>query len=101
MKERQKKMVNIKILNLSIFIVILLTFLVTPDYREFGAPSLWVTYHGEKELESSLFILNPSNIVTSHFNMFAFTVNVLIVYLLIFFCIKIIKFIKQYAGEVR
>ena len=93
MKETQKKMVNIKMLNLSIFIVILLTFLVTPNYKEFGAPFLWVTYYGDKVLESSLLILKPSNIVISHINMFAFTLNVFIIYLLIFYGIKIMKMI--------
>ena len=93
MKETQKKMVNIKMLNLSIFIVILLAFLVTPNNKEFGAPFQWVTYYGDKVLESSLLILNPSNIVISHFNMFAFTLNVFIIYLLIFYGIKIMKMI--------
>ena len=90
-KDVKKKMVNIKILNLSILIVILLTFLITPDYKKFGAPFLWVTYYGDKGLESSLTLLKLSNIVLSHFNMFAFTVNVLIIYLLLFYCINMMK----------
>ena len=90
-KGEKKKKTKKRVLNLSIVISIFLTFLVTPNNKEFGAPFLWVTYYGDKALESSLFILKPSNMVISHFNMFAFAVNILIIYLLIFYGIKIMK----------
>ena len=84
-----------RVLNLSIVISIFLTFLVTPNNKEFGAPFLWVTYYGDKALESSLFILKPSNFVKSHFNMFAFAVNILLIYLLLFYCTKIMKTVNH------
>lgn len=83
------------ILNISIIIAMLLTFLVTPNYKEFGAPFLWVTYYGDKELESSLFLLRPNNIAISHFNIIIFMVNVFVIYCLLFYCNKIMKIIKQ------
>ena len=89
MKQAKKRIVN-----LSIIITILLTFLITPNYKGFGAPFIWVTYYGNEDLESSLFLLKPTNIVTSHFNPILFLVNVYLIYLLLFYCNKIIKIYK-------
>ena len=89
------KEVKKRILYLSIVIAILLTFLVTPNNKEFGAPFLWVTYYGDNALESSLFILKPSNIVISHFNIIILMVNVFLIYLLLFYCTKIMKTVNH------
>ena len=85
------KEVKKRILYLSIVIAILLTFLVTPNYKEFGAPFLWVTYNGFKDLESSLFLLKPDIIVKSHYNIIIFMLNVFLIYWLIFYCNKVIN----------
>ncbi len=84
-----------KLLWASILITLVSIFLVSFQSNNFGAPFQFVRYIGDKELPTAFSLFNSSNITQIDFNILYFSINIALIYFILFSFNNIIVLLKS------